>query len=1049
MTPIPERSPTQRQDIAAIAEALALDIDGPPLVQWRDLNLHKEGHRNNHGPPRMVDDEFEAKWDAFVELMLGLIERFRSRFTATLERVAEIMRNTDLAQASKLLRQVAPNSLVTHHFIFDELNDHRWLQHLRSQRFFDHPPGIDTDEDGQESFAAWPQARYLERVAAQVPDDAHTVLRAVPDNDNPLVHRDLTLAALRLPPALAKDWAWREASWISKQPFLHWVMRDAPPRLALHLAAGGELDAAFELLHALLAPTSAPAEPPTTDPDLERLRPIPFRLDDHEYEGAIAMVLPVLVEKDPIRATTFFRDLLVEAISAGERRTPGYHTQHSHILRPAIEDHSQNSRHGHMGLLIDAVRDSTDLALHNNPSMAASIVKALENSNLVILQRSALHALRASLPSNRAIASARLLDRRLFQALECHHEYWLLAQAAFPAMQPGEQAMFLDLIERGLEFPAPPSEMSPEQQAAETAKHAQMNELWRLRCLSMLRDALPVVQRQRLTDLEETFGRVDHPEFRSWHETYWGRPGSPHAAEELARLTTDQLVELLRSWKPSGELLSASRGGLREQVAALIQQNPSHGIVRDTRLRQLGPTYVRGVLEGLARARAAGAALPVPDVLDLCHWVACQAPGAIPSWDPSTETDRTWGDAHRRVLDLIDGLVSGTGPDDVEALGEQLAAILGTLAVGPVDVYEDEDVSEPRAWAGRTTGGRAVEVLIKLLITIHQRPRATASVGQASSPPRAWSVALTILEDRLRSPLARSPALHASVGQYLQTLLALDTEWVRVRLEDLFPTAPEDEPLWRAAWEGFVLFNSAHHVSFAVIRAQYERAVRSLSHETARGRNDWDPDRHLAEHLMALQRWGVIGLEAGGLLSELFERASPVVRGHALESEGRVRMDNGETVPVEVVGRWKQLLTWRLEAARVGPKSDHQVEWRRAGWWFSDDALGVEWLLSFLGSLLATVKVVEPEHVVLKFLERAVRVRAAEAVACLGTIVDRKPDAVGYYAWRTSAEAILRAALDRGDTAARAAATGLVNRLVSRGHLHFRALLDGPGPTAE
>jgi hypothetical protein len=167
-----------------------------------------------------------------------------------------------------------------------------------------------------------------------------------------------------------------------------------------------------------------------------------------------------------------------------------------------------------------------------------------------------------------------------------------------------------------------------------------------------------------------------------------------------------------------------------------------------------------------------------------------------------------------------------------------------------------------------------------------------------------------------------------------------------------------------------------------------------------------------------------------------------------LESEGRVRMDNGETVPVEVVERWKQLLIWRLEAAKVGPKSDHQVEFRRAGWWFSDDALGVEWLLAFLKSLLATVNLIEPEHVVLEFLERAVRVRAAESVACLGVIVDRKPEAVGFYAWRTSAETILRAALDSSDVTGRTAADSLVNRLLSGGHLHFRALLDGPGPAA-
>ena len=1038
----------QGSDISAVAQALALDRDDPLLDRWRMLDLHREAHRDNHEHPRQVDAEFERKWIAFQELLIGLLEGYRSRFTVTLGRIAEIKSGTDLAQASRSLRLAAPNSLVAHHFMFDDLSDHRWLPHLQSQGFFDHPPGIDTDEDGQTSFAVWPQARYLERVAAQAPVEVHAVLRALPEADNPSVHRDLTLAALHLPPALAKEWARREASWISSQPLLHWVMRDAPPKLALHLAAGGELDAAFDLLHALLAPTSVPEEPTTTHPDLERLRPIPFRLDDHEYEAAIGMVLPVLVEKDPIRTAAFFRDLLVEAIAAGERRAPGYHSQHSHILRPAIEDHSQNSRHGHMDLLIDAVRDSTDLALRQCPDLAASVVQALESSDLVILRRVALHALRASLPSHHALASARVLDRRLFQTLECHHEYWLLAQAAFPAMQPSEQASLLALIELGLEFPAPPSDMPPEQQATEAAKHEQMNEHWRLRCLSMLRGALPVEWLRRLADLEKTFSPVEHPEFLSWHETYWGRPGSPHAAEELALLTTDQLVELLQAWKPTGGLLSASRGGLSEQVAALVQHNPSHGIVRDARLRRLDPTYVRAVLEGLARARGAGTTLPLSDALDLCQWVARQTPGVAPSWDPSTETDRTWGDAHRRVLDLIDGLVSGAGRDDAESSEEQLAAILGALAVAPVDVDEDEDVSEPRAWAGRTTGGRAVEVLIKLLIAIHQRSRSKGAEGQASSPPRAWSVAFAILEDRLRSPLTRSPALHAGVGQYLQTLLALDIAWVRVHIEDLFPTAPEDEALWRAAWEGFVLFNHPHQVSFGVIRAQYERAARSLSRGVARERDDWDPDRHLAEHLMALQRWGLIGLEADGLLWELFGRASPAVRGHALESEGRVRMDGEETVPVEVVDRWKQFLTWRLEAARVGPKGDHQVELRRAGWWFSDDALGVEWLLSFLGSLLATINVVEPEHVVLKFLERAVRVRATEAVACLGTIVDRKPEAVGYYAWRTSAEAILRAALDSSDTAARAAAAGLVNRLVSRGHLQLRALLDGPGPAA-
>ena len=128
----------------------------------------------------------------------------------------------------------------------------------------------------------------------------------------------------------------------------------------------------------------------------------------------------------------------------------------------------------------------------------------------------------------------------------------------------------------------------------------------------------------------------------------WVGPTSAFSREELAALSVNEIVQRLKSWMPSGELIDHSRAGVGLELAKVIAQDPAKFIERHVLFRELPPVYVRAVMEGLRDAlSAANVAIDWSKAFELALWIATQSDGDLPDPTPWERRDPTWTSARK------------------------------------------------------------------------------------------------------------------------------------------------------------------------------------------------------------------------------------------------------------------------------------------------------------------------------------------------------------------------------------------------------------------
>jgi hypothetical protein len=180
------------------------------------------------------------------------------------------------------------------HF-FDRLENPQWLIQLEEKGFFKSPPPPIRDEPrGAVAFPAWPQSRYLARMAKVLPEAVADVIARIPSTENIRVHDDFAQAALSLPARLAVAIATKAIGWIQSPYGL--LLPENAGALIGHLARGGELEASLALAKALLAVRPDPRMSPTATEENRFLFPEPEPLFDlWNYEQILQRNIPELV----------------------------------------------------------------------------------------------------------------------------------------------------------------------------------------------------------------------------------------------------------------------------------------------------------------------------------------------------------------------------------------------------------------------------------------------------------------------------------------------------------------------------------------------------------------------------------------------------------------------------------------------------------------------------------------------------------------------------------------------------------------------------------
>jgi hypothetical protein len=267
-------------------------------------------------------------------------------------------------------------------------------------------------------------------------------------------------------------------------------------------------------------------------------------------------------------------------------------------------------------------------------------------------------------------------------------------------------------------------------------------------------------------------------------------------------------------------------------------------------------------------------------------------------------------------------------------------------------------------------------------------------------------------------------------GWGLGTLLDADENWVRERIEAIFPKDEGLDAYRKAAWLGYLWHWRPSRRFFDILREPYEVAIARLPNEFDAKALSVDMDESLGSHLLSYYWWGVLELEAGGLLEKFYARADDDLRAHMTRTMAD-GLRNADPLPEEIVQRTIDLWTHRVETLENEQDQNHESELSSFVWWFRT-GLDPAWLMEQLLSIAARVHEIDNAFVVVERLVEFVDDYPDLVLRVLRVLLEKDPWGHVALGHRGDVRSILEKAVQAGD-APKKRAHDVVNWLAARG----------------
>jgi hypothetical protein len=973
----------QAKIIGLVCDALRVPAEDNLRKSWSKFSgkLARFTHRRGLVAPRPVNREFEEHWELGEAVLNAVTQRIEANYAENLPRIEQLASGEPDIGA---YRDTMLHSTVALDRFYAQAGV-EWLELLRKDGAFDNPPPLVANEEGMYVYPRWPQGRFLTRVAADAPREVIEIGQGL-DTNNPEAHESLVAAALNMEVSDAVALVERIKQWL-RSP-VQWRLPSEARDLIVRFVDAGAVEEGLALMRPLV---TSPAEGGNG-------------VDGEQVMWLTERVFPAVGIAG--------LDLLADLITVEAQAEGGRSLKYSQTWRPDIRGERMRDERDH---LVSAVRDAA-AALVEGGTDLGDVVAALERPALELMRRVAIDLLNQH-PTTDA-ARSYLLDREVLEDGSYGREYMRLAEAGFADLPTTSQAQLLEWIG----------------EARQHAEHPERQRIWQLHMLSALGDQLPEEWISKRAELEGEFGQVE-PANVAFPQARFVGSRSPITPDEMKEMEIDAILDYLRTWEPEDDGFEApSREGLAPVLEGVVEDAPAAFASAASGFADVDPTYVRAVLRGLDGALKASHDFDWRPVLDLIAAIGDRPAGSERREQTLGDGDPGWSWSWQQALELIlHGLTIGA---ENKIDGDDLFGVVAEMARSHVEradpslADEREDGQEPETVALNSVRCTAIRTAIALAA----RKREADADGKEGLD----SDAAALLEACLNPEKEPSGAVRSIFGWNFGTLMFCDKAWAVAHVPTIFPI--EDERLWRAAWESFVMRHHAHDKLLEVLEPSYRRAVEEISSEKPEERLN-DPDEALVVHLVSYYVSGSIDFGDDSLLDRFYETASAGRRSQAISILG-TSMEVLSPLGEEGEARLRALAERRLEAVKGGADADELAGF---AWWFSSGEFDTNWSLDFLRRALQAGCHPHPDHVIAEWLAGLRGDNVVERVEVLRLMIEGGARDWFVLGSRERIEAILREGLVGGGEAS-SQARDLINVLVARGSLDFAALLgEGEG----
>ncbi|MBE2269021.1 MAG: hypothetical protein IAE80_12385 [Anaerolinea sp.] len=991
----------------AILEFLRIEGEEQSRIarEWSNLNFSGKAHRSSH-TYRRLDSDFHTSWIKYQEILDVLLLRLEEKYLSAYRPLDELLAKPEPTKddVSELENEVATDRLRIAYF-FGNANS-SWLRIRKfKDHFFRYPP-----ESIEGYFYPWAATKYLVKWAESRPNDVFEVALQIPDTSNPLVFEDLCDVATRLP----LEYALR---LVPRLKVLLSLVKNPDPfsitALLSRLATQGNCVETVQLLGDIL--TIAPVEENEDETKRASYRKISSKIDGWNYQRILETILPQLAQHNCTEVVELLLQLLNTAL---EIEYPLNASSLDYdFWRQRIPYADSEGRQQIHDLLVTALYNYM-LSLVKQGVDLDEWLEKLGTPKRKIVTRLVLQLIAAFPTVSSQTLSSYLVSHANFAAWT--NEYFAALHQHYPKLSPNERDAILSWIdELAVSFP----DYEPEQ-----IRYRQGQ------AIAYIADFAPQAWKERYKELQAEFGEIAPVNQFFPVGAFFVGPTSPLSENEMRALPVQDVIEFLRTWEPSGEFMSPSPEGLGRTLTKVVYDSPADYEKCAMSFSQLHATYVRSYLTAFHDACRDDKPFEWESLLELCNWVTHLPIESESEKVTDEDTDPDWSWTRGTIDNLLEiGFQKSAVPFNLRDRTWQILQILvedPRPAPSEEAFYQRSDSMSLYEGSLNTNRGKAFHALMQYALWCRR-----AVMHETEAGTKNYLAFMPEVTAVLDAHLANDHSLivRSVYGWYFPWIYFLDRDWAVQNTDHIFPTDPESSDAFRAAWHAYLSNGRIFVELYPVLCRQYLHAIQNIDN-TGKELGSDDPDLRLAEHILIMYIGQVVELD-DDVIQTFFARATDEILASAIGYIG----GQLSTLSPEQNERVKRMWEYRVEVATANP-TDHQREMAAFGWWLTTpNSLDIDWKLEQASSALHVVSVLEPTHLVIKWIAENVAANPRLVAQCLSINV------LNGEVWETrlgfdEIRAAIVAIAESSDKQAKIITSSMINKLSARGDLRFADL---------
>jgi len=310
---------------------------------------------------------------------------------------------------------------------------------------------------------------------------------------------------------------------------------------------------------------------------------------------------------------------LSKAIKLEKSHEDDIRVNFSHIWRPAIEESPQNLDRGVKNYLLSAIRDNLEkLAVINDESFRSSYV-VLSKYNFSIFRRIELHLMNKFPDLLNTEIQQFLSVAENFENIDLYHEKYHLLQDQYQKLPEEIKEKILERIEAGPDLGR--FESNYKDRTGNPPTEEEKNGLQ----ISLANDSIvsntgsySFNWKEKMKKFLTKYGEMEHPDYLAYHGPVVVGSTSPISEEEFKKKSLKEILDFLRTWKPSKKFFSPTKEALGGIMSKVISDNPQKYISIGKEIGELSPVYIYHFLEGYREAIKKGNAFDWNKIIMLC-----------------------------------------------------------------------------------------------------------------------------------------------------------------------------------------------------------------------------------------------------------------------------------------------------------------------------------------------------------------------------------------------------------------------------------------------